>query len=379
MHVLHVLPTRADAYGGPIRVAEALCVQLERRGHHAEIFPPVDPARSASNTIAYWPGIRALQLLQARISAVDLVHVHGLWTVPTSAAALYARASRRPFVITPHGMLDRWSLQHHAGRKKLYALVLERGNLDAASAIHFFNEEERSEAEAFGIRAPSFLLPNGIDVEQFADLPGREAMWRRHPRTTGKKVVLFLGRLHPKKGLVLLVEAFARLGASRDDACLVIAGPDEAGHRAQIEALVARKQLANHVLFTGPVAGQDKRLLLGAADVFVLPSYQEGDSIAVKEALAAGVPVLITHPCHFPQVAEADAGLVVKPDVNEISIALEALCVDDALRSRMAGNTRPLVRRYYAWDMLGAELVQRYEEVLARRRLQDLAATRGAR
>jgi glycosyltransferase involved in cell wall biosynthesis len=377
VRVLHVLPTSASEYGGPVRVAEAFCEQLIRGGHEAEIFAAA--TTRASRHLAYWPGLPALRALQTKLQTLDLVHVHGLWNVPASAAALEARRSNLPFVITPHGMLDRWSLRHHSTRKKLYAALLERRNLDAAAAIHFFNDEERDEAREFGIRAPTFVLPNGVDLERFESLPGREALWRQYPNLAHRTLILFLGRLHPKKGLPLLIDALARLTAQRRDVHLLVAGPDESGHRAQLEASVRRHRLQEHVLFTGAVAGEQKRLLLGSADLFVLPSHQEGDSVAVKEALAAGLPVVITGPCHFRQVAEAAAGIVVQPVVEEIHAALERLCGDEALRKRMAGNARPLVERDFRWDRLGRELVQHYRDVLARHRGQPLAAAVGGR
>jgi glycosyltransferase involved in cell wall biosynthesis len=358
-----------------VRVAEALCAQLIREGHEAEIFA----SRSASKHLAYWPGISALRALRSKLRTVDLVHLHGLWNLPVSAAALQARESKLPFVITPHGMLDHWARHHHPIRKKLYAAVLERRNLDTAAAIHFFNDEERDEARDFGIRAPTFLLPNGVDLEQFDGLPGRAALSRQYPNTADRRLILFLGRLHPKKGLPLLIDAMARLTAHRRDVQLVIAGPDEAGHRAQLEAAVRRNRLEEHVLFTGPVVGEQKRLLLGSADLFVLPSHQEGDSVAVKEALAAGLPVVITYPCHFRQVAEAAAGIVVQPLVEEIYDALERLCGDDALRKRMASNARPLIERHFRWELLGPELVQHYRDVLARRRAKAPSAATPAR
>ena len=364
MRVLHVLPTRASDYGGPVRVAEALCGQLALSGHTAEIFPAVDAPPLTATRVGYWPGIRAMSALSAQIRVADLVHVHGLWTVPTSAASALARAFERPYVITAHGMLDRWSLRNHSARKKMYAALIERANLDAASALHFFNEEEHEEARSFGIRAPAFILPNGVHIAQLTDLPGREALWRQYPQARGKTVVLFLSRLHPKKGLRLLVPAFARIGAlSRT--LLMIAGPDEGGHRAEVEALVAREGLRGRVIFTGAVTGEDKQRLLGGADLFVLPSYQEGDSVAVKEALAAGLPVVITHACHFSQVAREPAGLVIDPSVQELQHALEQLCGDDVLRARLAVNARPLIEREYTWDKLGTRLMQYYEKLLA--------------
>jgi glycosyltransferase involved in cell wall biosynthesis len=347
-----------------------MCKQLVRAGHQAEILPPRDVPAVHVTRFGYWPGVRKLSALAARVRDADLVHVHGLWAVSPSAAAIYARIANRPFVITPHGMLDRWSLRRSAGRKKVYAALIERANLNSAGAIHFFNEEERDEANDFGVRAPSFLLPNGVEFEAFADLPGREAFREVYPQARDKKVVVFLGRIHPKKGLLLLVRALAQLAP---EILLVIAGPDEIGHRAQVEALIASERVRDRVIFTGPVDESDKRRLLGGADLFVLPSHQEGDSVAVKEALAAGLPVVLTRNCHFPEVAREPAGLVIDPSVEELRRAIEKLCADDAFRERLAANARPLIEREYRWDRLGLRLIRHYEEVLARHRLRRVS------
>jgi glycosyltransferase involved in cell wall biosynthesis len=365
LRILHVLPTRASHYGGPIRIAEALVKELVRAGHAAEIFPAVSSNHDGRH-FGYWPGATQLRSLAAKVRAADLVHVHGLWTIPTSAAAHWARVARRPYVIQPHGMLDHWSLRRSALKKKIYAVVIERTNLDAAAAVHFYHQEERDEAQAFGIRVPCYLLPNGVDQAAFSGLPDREALLRKYPEVAQKTVILFLGRIHPKKGIPLLLDALAQTLAHGHELHLFIAGPDEAGHRAEVETQVRRLSLTPNVTLTGPVDGEDKRLLLGGADLFALTSHQEGDSVAVKEALGAGLPVLITHPCHLGQAASERAGLVVNPVVGEIQIALEKMVSDATLRAEMSANARRLVERDYRWDAIGAKLVERYKEVLAR-------------
>jgi glycosyltransferase involved in cell wall biosynthesis len=365
MRVLHVLPTKASHYGGPVRIADAFVKQLLKAGHSARIYPVSDPSSDAEG-LGYWPGAKGLRALAAEVRDVDLVHIHGLWTIPTSAASLCARVSKRPFVIQPHGMLDRWSLRRSAAKKKIYAALVERSNLDAASAVHFYHEEEREEAKDFGIRVPSYLLPNGVYLDAFSGLPGKDALRREYPEIGDKVAVLFLGRIHPKKGLPLLVSALAEVLGRGQRVHLIVAGPDEAGHRAEVEAQVAQLGVTNAVTFTGPVEGDKKKLLLGGADVFALTSHQEGDSVAVKEALGAGLPVLITYPCHLRQVAEEGAGFVVNPDVKEIVTALDALTRDGATRDAMGRNARGLVEREFRWEVIGARLVERYQEVLAR-------------
>ncbi|MCI0571412.1 MAG: glycosyltransferase, partial [Myxococcaceae bacterium] len=301
MRLLHVLPTRVPAYGGPVRVAEALVAQLQRAGHDARLFPSLSEEGPLTGRTGYWPGLRALRGLERAIRCVDLVHVHCLWTVTTSAAALLARAHGIPYVVTPHGMLDRWSLRRGALRKRLYAWAVERANLECASAVHFFNVEERDEAAGFGIRAPAWVLPNGVDADAFIGLPGRPALDAHLPEVRGRTVALFLGRIHPKKGFDLLLPALARARRSVPGLHLVVAGPDEGGYRGRVEQEVQRLGLSASVSFVGEVQAALKRVVLGGADVFVLSSHQEGDSVAVKEAMASGLPVLLTPACHFAE------------------------------------------------------------------------------
>ena len=377
MRVLHVLPTRASEYGGPVRIAEGMCSGLTRAGYSVDLFPAASGPHGSGRLLAYSPGLRGLSALREKSAAADIVHVHGLWTVPTSAAAIFARALKRPFIITANGMLDRWSMARSRTKKQIYAALIERGNLDAASAIHFNSDEERDEAKAFGIRTSTFVLPNGIDVAAVSDLPGRDELWRRYPQTRAKCVLLFLGRIHPKKGLPLLVDALPELIARQPYLHVLVAGPDEGGHLAEVQAQVTRHDLQRYVTFTGSVEGEHKRLLLGGSDIFVLPSHQEGDSMAVKEALGAGLPVVITYPCHFRQVAEVEAGFVVHPVSEAIGQALERLCMDETLRARMGENARALIDRHYRWEVIALELAKRYEEVLGRHPAQPAAVASG--
>jgi glycosyltransferase involved in cell wall biosynthesis len=364
MRVLHVLPTRVPEYGGPVRVAEALVAQINSRGHDARIFPSVPDAGSHVGGSAYWPGIRAIAELAREVATAHLVHIHGLWTVPSTIAGTLSRARRVPYVITPHGMLDRWCLRSSRWRKLIYAAVLERRNLNGAAALHFFSEEERAESHDFGLHAPSFVLPNGVDTVAFSNLPRREELWKHHPQTRDKIVVLFLGRIHPIKGLDMLIPAFARALALLKQLHLIVAGPDEGGYRSHIEVLVAREALADHVTFTGPVRGEEKRVLLGGVDVFALPSRHESDSVAVKEALASGLPVLITSACHFPEVASEDAGVMVAPEISAIVQGLARLAGDSKLRRKFSENARNLVKRRYQWKSIGERLLETYASIL---------------
>lgn len=357
--LLHVLPTVSSSYGGPVRVAEAMARHLPARGFEVTLFPTEDrPAGPA-----FWPGARAVKRLHSLVAAADLVHVHGLWTFPTSLAARFARSLRKPYVITPHGMLDRWSRRRSKWKKRVWAAAFENENLRSAAALHFFNREEREEAQDVVDGLPSFVLPNGVSLSEFASLPGRASLSKWLVPTQGERVLLFLGRLHPKKGFDVLLPALATV-SRRCAFQLLVAGPDEGGYRAEVARLAADAGVTERVHFLGEVLGEDKRRLLGGADLFVLPSHQEGDSIAIKEALASGLPLLVSDKCHCPEVATSGAGLVVADSVRPMAEALEALCTEaEPSLSARRERARILAQRY-DWGELISRLADEYRRLV---------------
>jgi len=359
MRVLHVLPTRAAEYGGPIRVAQEFQRQLAPHGVSCDLFPEagVEPPQR----LAYYPGLRASASLAAAIRRADLVHVHGLWTLPTSAAAACARLFGKAYIVTPHGMLDHYSVRQSGGKKQVYAAVVERRTLRGASALHFFNAEEAEEAQDFMPLPRYFLLPNGVDVAAFSDLPGRDALEQLVPAARGKTVALYLGRIHPKKGLDVFLPAMAKM--ADPELLLIVAGPDEGGYRREVEALAASLGISAQVHFAGAVEGEAKRRMLGGSDFFILPSHQEGDSVAIKEALAAGLAVLISDRCHQPEVQEADAGVVTADTVEGVTRGLAIMLRPDERAARGAA-AREFARRFDA-AALAIRLARIYQAIAA--------------
>lgn len=365
MRVLHVLPTRTIEYGGPVAVAEAIVGELCHQGIDASLYPFSDRTPGGGTgvvTVAResWTKIRDA------VSGSDLVHIHGLWNFPATVAARAARGARIPYVITPHGMLDRWALRKSRLKKTIFGLFFERKNLSAASGLHFLNAEEMEEAKDYALSSPSFILPNGVHAERYACLPHRTTLEERYPQCRGKVLALFLGRLHPKKGFDLLLPAFSRATATAPKLHLLIAGPDEGGYKNVLLEIVKRNNLSACVTFMGMVQGKTKLEVFGAADFFVLPSHQEGDSIAVKEAMASGLPVVITPACHFPEVTAFNAGLVVRPDEDELCQALETLATCRNDRNLMGINAVRIITGRYTWPRIVERLLQIYEDVVAR-------------
>jgi glycosyltransferase involved in cell wall biosynthesis len=303
------------------------------------------------------------RFLEQSVQRFDLVHVHGLWRYPQWAAAQAAQRRGIPYVISPHGMCEPFEMARKGWRKQLHWNLLERHNLGQASAIHAITGEERSHCESL-TKTSVQVIPNGVTLA----LPVEDApeLSVHLPLTLPSTVpvLLFLGRLHPKKGLDLLLQALSQ-SEQGQHVHLVLAGPDPVGYRAALLEQVNRYHLEARVHFPGMVTGLAKRALLARADAFVLPSYSEGFSIAVLEAMAAAKPVIITRRCYFDRVAEVGCGWVVEPTVPGLAAALSAFlkCTPAAL-TMMGFKGKALVEKEYTWSVVARQMHELYRALL---------------
>jgi glycosyltransferase involved in cell wall biosynthesis len=258
-------------------------------------------------------------------------------------------------------MLDAWALRNKRWKKVAYSFF-ERANLRRAACLHAHTEAEVLDYRAFGIRNPVAIIPNGVEVPPLSDA---EAFLRAHPECRGRQVLLYLGRIHYKKGVQLLARTWAGLAPRFPDAHLVYAGPDSENTLAGLRTLVAELGLAERVTFTGMLDAPAKWSALAAAHAFVLPSYSEGFSVATLEALAAARPVIVTDACRFPEIAERQCGWVVRPEPGELEAALaECLGASRARLEAMGENGRNLVRTRYQWSAIGRQMSDVYDWVL---------------
>src|ERR1017187_7931432 len=256
------------------------------------------------------------------ISECDLVHIHGIWQAHCAAAGAICRKLDRPYLVSAHGMLERWALRNKRWKKSPYSALFERRNLRAAACLRALTLSEISDYRRYGLSVPAALIPNGIDLPSSLD---PAAFYLKYPGLAGKRLALFLSRIHYKKGVDILCRAWASVARDFHDAHLVIAGPDYAGTLAKVSAIVAKLDLKERVTFTGMLNSDDKWAAFAAAECFVLPSHAEGFSVAVLEALAASLPVIVTPACNFPEVAQTGCGAIVTPEVDKIASALRTL------------------------------------------------------
>lgn len=386
MKILHVVVGLDPALGGPPAVALRLASAQARLGHDVSLAAHDAPQRreQIDKSMQAVPGIDgvkvlaldpavsagwfiskpARQQLQRAIDAADVVHLHGLWEPLIRTAAVDAHARGRPYVLTPHGMLDPWSLRQRRMKKRLAMALVFRRVLNRAACLHLLNDDESRLLAPLGLRAPTTVIPNGIFIEEIDPLPAAGEFRRTHPALGADPFVLFLSRLHHKKGLDILAAAFTMLAPERPDLRLVIAGPDE-GALEDFEQRVRSAGLEQRVHVVGPIYGRDKYAAMVDAACFCLPSRQEGFSMAITEALACRLPAVISENCHFPEVAEHRAGVVTSLDASRIAGGLREVLSDPRRGNTMGEAGRRLVLERFTWPAIAQRAVAAYERALA--------------
>ena len=286
------------------------------------------------------------------------VHIHGLWEQSTASAAHAAQRRSLPYIVSAHGMLEPWALRQKSLKKKLYAALIERNILERASCLHALTSTEAQDYRSFGCTAPIAVIPNGVTVPERVSPDPFLAL---HPELAGKRIVLFLSRLHKKKGLDLLVASWAEVSRQFPDAHLVLAGPDADGARSTIEASLASSGLGRSVLLPGMLRDDLKWSALAAAEGYVLPSFSEGLSMSVLEAMGLGLPVIISRHCNLPEVDAVGAGAVIPADVDSVRHALlELLGRSPESNSAIGRRGRDHVLRHFSWASVAAEMSKVY-------------------
>lgn len=383
LSLLHVVPSINPRTGGPaasvpgLAAAQAgaglavavLSLDYEEHGDSPEI-PGVrslaSPPSALGRRLRGWsPALRRL-ILEAAVRA-DIVHSHALWMVPGIYARQAAESLGRPLVISPRGMLDPWSLERSRLKKLLAAGAYENRNLGAARLLHATSDLEAESIRRYGLRQPITVLPNGVELTRAGEIPGRELLERRFPELHGKRWLLFLGRLDPKKGLDWLLEIWRDLGPGRPDWRLVIAGPDLAGYGAKLVAAVAAEPvLLERTTFTGMLEGAEKSAALACAELFVLPTRGENFGIAVAEALAHGTPVVTTTAAPWGELVGHDCGWWVAPERAALQTALAAaLRLPESELAHRGARGAGLIRERYSWDSIGERWVEVYHWLLS--------------
>lgn len=290
-----------------------------------------------------------------KINNFDLIHLHGVWLPLFFVAGLLSRQQKIPFVVSPHGCFEEWALNHKPV-KKAFSLMTYQGMVNRAASMFFATAEQEVESiRRLKIFQPIALIPNGVDVV----VPPVRSLHN------GKRIILFLSRIHPKKGLLDLVDAWSLV---RDQNWrIVIAGPDEGGHKTEVQAAIKNRGLESDFEFVGLVDGDRKTACFANAELFVLPTYSENFGIAVAEALAHELPVITTTGAPWKDLHDYRCGWWVTPGVEGLAKALTTALSTDAAELRVMGKRgRKLVLDKYSWDKIGRDALRAYTSMVAR-------------
>ncbi|MDB9312601.1 glycosyltransferase [Spirulina sp. CS-785/01] len=394
--VLHVIPSVSLIRGGPTQVVLNMVRSLREAGIEAEItatnddgpsvldVPLGEPVNYEGVPVWFFPRYEAptnhvslggdrsflfslpwTKWLWHNLRHYDILDHHYLFSYGSTCAAQIAQRQNIPYTVRTMGQLSPWALGQSQRKKQLYAWLLERSNLNHAAAIHCTSSGEAEDVRNFGVTRPTVILPLG--VEPPPPLPDAQDQLRhRYSIPPDTPIILFLSRLHYKKRPELLLETLKTLQPDYNFHLLLAGTATEEGYLEKLQHLTHQLGLQQQVTFTGFVSGDDKALVLQGSDFFVLPSYAENFAIAVAEAMAASLPVIVTPNIQIaPDIAATEAGIVVQGEQGELAAAIAQLLSSPQQRHKMGENGKKLVRSCYSWQAIVQQLIPIYQNIIA--------------
>jgi poly(glycerol-phosphate) alpha-glucosyltransferase len=301
---------------------------------------------------------------------LDILSVHGLWKYCSVASRRWHQRTARPYMVHPHGMLEPWALQNAKLKKRIAALLYENKHLRGAACLRALCEPEAQSIRAYGVRNPICVIPNGVELpetQQDSEFNLKDSKLTH--AAGGRKVLLYLGRLHPKKNLLNLIRAWKQIvGADRlsnQAWVLAIAGWGESGYQRELNELASHDGLTTSVRLLGPLFGSDKDAAYRACDACILPSLSEGLPMSVLEAWVYAKPVLMTRECNLPEGFAAEAALRIGTRPDEIAAGLKRLAeMSDEDRKAMGDRGRALVSTKFSWPKIGQQMRAVYDWIL---------------
>lgn len=409
MKVLCVIPTYWPAFefGGPIHSVHNLNRALARKGVDVTVYTTnkglennvtanrevnVDGVR-----VTYFEFTRSFEFLgstgwhfspkmtwalRTSLYNYDLVHINAVWNYPTAASAFYSRKYKKPYILSPRGMLYSYTLSRKSWKKLPYYQMIAKRDVAHAAAIHYTTMDESEKCAKFtNISNRSIIVPNGIALSEFHDIPARTGMRKRFSIPDNKTILLYLGRINWKKGFDVLAESYGRISRKRDDVHLLIAGPDEDGYKQKVKKLFKAHGLRYvdkdpkhtgpseahehaNITFTGLLNGKDRLTVLSESDIFILPSYSENFGVAVIEAMACKRPVIISDMVGIhKEVAANKAGIIIKTIPDDLYNAMNTLIDNRELNGNIAANGRRMAEEYYDIEKVADMMIVKYGEI----------------
>jgi glycosyltransferase involved in cell wall biosynthesis len=383
MKILHVIASLSSKYGGPTMACLDMAKAMANRGHDVKIYTtnidgsgeldvPLDqPVWQDNVEISYFPiqsprffssSFPLAIALKDIVPSCDIVHIHSLYLFHTAVTGFYCRYFGIPYVLCPHGALDPFMYKHHRLRKSIVEFLFDNHNLKNASAVHFTTTDEQQLAQPYILGANSFVVPLGFDIEDYKNLPPVGTFKSQYPNLEGKKIILFFGRLNFKKGIDILVKAFAQVAKVRQDVHLVLAGPDNENYGEQVKKWLEAEGVSHLATFTGMLKGVDKLAVLNDADLFILSSYSENFGISVVEAMICGLPVIISDQVNiWRDVEETKSGRVCPCDPDQFAAKILELLENPELCQQMGMNGKQLIKDRFHWSSVAKSLEHEYK------------------
>jgi glycosyltransferase involved in cell wall biosynthesis len=385
MKVLHCVPSVGLIYGGPsvsvLDLANSLgslglevdivttnlngssildvplFTWLEEKNYRIQYFPALYfKDYKISFSLAFW--------LYKNIHSYDVINSHAIFSLSNIPCYLFSFLNQKISVIHPHGMLDGWALNYKSWKKSPYYTLIEKPALKSAQAIRVLTSSEDQNIKSLAIETPTYLIPNGLDPQIFINRINPAIFYEKFPQTRDKHLVLFLGRIDPKKGLDLLAPAFAKVNQEFPNTHLVIAGPDNVGYLPTVKKIFKNLECLDAVTFTGMLTGDMKYAALSVASIYIAPSYSEGFSMSILEGMASGLPCIFTTACNFPEAKEAQVAKVVEVNQEEITEALLWCLSNEEAAKEMGQKARQFILENYTWDKIAVKLVEVYRSII---------------
>ncbi|AVH62387.1 MULTISPECIES: glycosyltransferase [unclassified Nostoc] len=395
MKILHIIPSVASVRGGPSQAVLETVKALRNQGVAAEIVTTNDngnnlldvplgkpieykqvPVQFFSRFSPKVTSIREFAFssqlttwLWQNAKKYDLLHIHAIFSYASTVAMAIARFQGIPYIVRPLGQLCEWSLQQSARRKQIYLNLIERSNLNHSQALHLTSEQEQQEVSRLALSPPTFVLPHGLSIPPA--IPNARSRLREHLQVPADEpIILFLSRLHPKKGLDYLIPALGKLTNYRFT--FVIAGSGSKEYEAEIESLIVSNGMRDRTHFAGFVTGEEKNLFIQGSDIFALTSYAENFGIAVLEALAVGIPVVVTPGVALAAVVQQNKlGYVPELDVQAIAEAVDCYLSHPQAIKDMGDRARKLVLENYTWNHIAENLMEIYTKLIKQQLLSQ--------
>jgi glycosyltransferase involved in cell wall biosynthesis len=379
-NVTYIIPDLAPATGGPVTATTALAKAQATLGLNISIVttdwgldaaaPHVDGVDVRLFPCRYrkWRWAPALgSYSRKHLLNSDIVVIAGLWQYPTWITGKICREIGKPYIVSPHGMLDSWPMQQKSWKKNMYLRFFEKQTLEGAAAVHAMTKGEGTQSIKWNRSV--FVVPGGISKDVYGRLLDRSAFYARYPALRGRKYVLFLGRLHQIKQPEVAISAFHKAFKNDSAIMLVMAGPCELRYRRYLQDLVDKLGISTRILFTGLINQDAAMEAYRSASAFVLPSLHENFGFAVVEAMAQECPVIVSDRVDVASfIASAAAGLVIPPDVDSFAQALAVILQNQCASSQMGQNGRQLVLTQFTSDNVAKEFTHVCDDILAGKR-----------